>query len=162
MQRIKIKYDLFNLSAEILSGIILVLTLVLFISSYGSLPDIIPVHFNFKGEPDSFGTKTILWLLPVISIFFYAGFTALARFPHKLNYVVKITEENAIRQYALAVKFIFVIKVLLLTVFLNLLYESIAVAMNEKNALTTEVFIALFIMIFVSLAVYIYKSVKEK
>lgn len=37
-------------------------------SVYGGLPDQIPIHFDWKGNPDSWGPKYILWFLPTIGI----------------------------------------------------------------------------------------------
>ena len=35
---------------------------------YGSLPDTVPIHFDLFGNPDGFGPKWILWLLPGLMI----------------------------------------------------------------------------------------------
>lgn len=37
-------------------------------SVYSSLPDMIPIHFDWKGDPDGWGPKYILWFLPTIGI----------------------------------------------------------------------------------------------
>lgn len=35
--------------------------------SWRHLPSTVPHHFNVSGRPDSFGDKSILWILPVIA-----------------------------------------------------------------------------------------------
>jgi len=161
MQKIKVKYDLFMRLTELLAALIFVITFILFFAYYDTLPEIIPKHFNIFGEPDSFGSKSFLWLLPILSFIFYAGFTLLARYPHKMNYPVAITEENAYEKYKLTIKFLGVIKVLFLTLFLNLLYETIVIGLNEKTRLNIPVFLALLIMIFLSIGIFIYRAVKK-
>lgn len=66
------------------------------------LPEKMPVHFDFCGRPDSYGPKSGVMLLPVLAAVTYAVFTVLGRFPQIYNYPVRITEENAARQYAIA------------------------------------------------------------
>ena len=63
------------------------------------MPETIPTHFNFKGEADGYGSKSDLWILPGIAILIYSLFSILNRFPHIHNYMVNITEENAMKNY---------------------------------------------------------------
>ncbi len=37
-------------------------------SIYGSLPEQIPIHFDWKGQPDGWGPKYLLWLLPTVMV----------------------------------------------------------------------------------------------
>ncbi|GHT18430.1 hypothetical protein FACS189429_4970 [Bacteroidia bacterium] len=41
---------------------------------YFKLPETIPVHYNGVGEIDGWGSKSTIWLLPVISTLSYIGF----------------------------------------------------------------------------------------
>jgi uncharacterized membrane protein len=41
--------------------------LIAFIS-YPALPDTIPVHFGVYGQPDGWGPKIIIWLMPAVSL----------------------------------------------------------------------------------------------
>ncbi|MEL7163385.1 MAG: DUF1648 domain-containing protein, partial [Bacteroidota bacterium] len=36
---------------------------------YGGLPAEIPIHFDWRGEPDGWGPKAVLWLLPFTGLF---------------------------------------------------------------------------------------------
>ena len=42
-------------------GIIISIPIIYAASIYQSLPEIIPVHFDIKGNPDGYGNKTMLW-----------------------------------------------------------------------------------------------------
>lgn len=45
------------------------ITIAMTISNYASLPERIPIHFNFAWKPDGYGPKATAWLLPAIQLF---------------------------------------------------------------------------------------------
>jgi len=73
--------------------------LVISIYWWPQLPAIIPTHFGFDGTPNAFGSKNTLWLLPAIQLFIVLFTLVLSRYPWAFNYPVRITQENAVRQY---------------------------------------------------------------
>jgi len=53
----------------LLISLLFVLLPFLYLASvYGGLPDQIPIHFDWKGNPDGWGPKYLLWFLPTIGI----------------------------------------------------------------------------------------------
>lgn len=54
------------------------------------LPGRIPTHFNAAGNPDGWGTPSMLLLLPVVALALYAILTVVSRFPSAFNYPVRI------------------------------------------------------------------------
>lgn len=46
-----------------------VLPFVYLFTLYPDLPDRIPVHFDWRGAPDAWGPKIVLWAIPVIGVF---------------------------------------------------------------------------------------------
>jgi uncharacterized membrane protein len=59
------------------------------------LPATIPVHFNFSGMPDRWGSKKTLWVLPIIASMVYVLLAFIKRMPAKqLNYPVALTVSN--------------------------------------------------------------------
>jgi uncharacterized membrane protein len=92
------------------------------VSAWTGLPEIIPIHFNLRGELDGYGSKnTVLFLLPVMA-FLYVMLTIAARYPHVYNYLVEITEENAAAQYKLAVRLVRTLKLEVMGLFTALEY----------------------------------------
>ncbi|MEM8893775.1 MAG: DUF1648 domain-containing protein [Bacteroidota bacterium] len=87
------------------------------LDSYADLPETIPTHFNHKGEADGFSSKSSLWLLPGIAFATYLGLIVVNRMPHKFNYPIDITEENAAYQYRLATRMIRVINLSVVVIF---------------------------------------------
>lgn len=55
------------------------------LAAMSSLPEEIPIHFDFSGNPDGYGARATLWLLPVIATFL--GFLAivLLQYPSSFN-----------------------------------------------------------------------------
>jgi uncharacterized membrane protein len=72
------------------------------VHAWAELPDRIPVHFNGRGVPDSWGGKGSLLIGPVIAITTGLLLTIVNHFPHTFNYLHTITEENAQAHYRLA------------------------------------------------------------
>jgi len=53
--------------------------------SWNSLPARIPVHFNIHGQPDSWGGKDFLIVLPVLAAFTYGILSLVQRKPQWMN-----------------------------------------------------------------------------
>jgi uncharacterized membrane protein len=83
-----------NKMVFLVSCSILVLTILVFISYYKAIPDIIPIHKNFNGEVDNYGSKNLTWITFLINAFILGGIGYLINKPRILNYPVEITEDN--------------------------------------------------------------------
>lgn len=55
-------------SLLLISLVFVFLPFIYLASVYSGLPDRIPIHFDWLGNPDGWGPKYILWLLPAIGI----------------------------------------------------------------------------------------------
>ncbi len=86
--------------------------------AYFILPVTIPIHYNASGEADGYGNKMFLLLLPLIPTVIFIGISFLARYPHIFNYMVPITEENALKQYTMAVRLLRFLKLSVVLIFL--------------------------------------------
>ncbi|MDA8692792.1 DUF1648 domain-containing protein [Saprospiraceae bacterium] len=102
---------------------------------YSELPDQIPIHFNSKEEADSYGSKTFIWFLPILSIALYVLLTVVSRYPHTFNYTVKINEENAKKQYIIAIEMMALLKLCIMIYFSYMTYKTIQIAMNGHGGL---------------------------
>src|SRR4051812_925278 len=103
---------------------------------YPRLPASIATHFNFKGEPDGWGSKSTLLLMPAVGVVLYAGLTVLSRFPHLFNYPVPITESNARRQYTMARQLLSAVKVSLVITFSYVMWAMIQTVTGNQNGLS--------------------------
>lgn len=85
--------------------IFVLLQLILIIICFNALPDTIPSHYNFAGQADNFSNKNIIWFSPALSFGIYLLLKYLSRYPHRHNYRVKITKENALEEYTNSIEF---------------------------------------------------------
>ncbi|MBM7579263.1 DUF1648 domain-containing protein [Jeotgalibacillus terrae] len=150
--------------AKLLSAISLILLIaasVYLAMSWGDLADTIPIHFNASGEADGFGGKWTAIMLPVIGFFMWGGMTGLERIPHTYNYLVKITEENAERQYLNGVLMMNVIKNLSVLLFAYITYEMTLIGSGESVNLTPGVMPVFLTLLFVSMGWFVFKSFRN-
>ncbi|BBI31043.1 DUF1648 domain-containing protein [Cohnella abietis] len=127
-----------------------------------SLPAEIPIHFNGKGEPDGWGGKRMLFLLPAISVALYYVLSALSRSPHVFNYAVPITEANAATQYLLARKMIVWLKLELIIIFGYIEWATVQSAYNHENGLGIWMLPVVLVVVFGTLGFYLSRSYKSK
>jgi uncharacterized membrane protein len=117
---------------DFLSATILILMIAYVAISYSELPDIIPSHFNGKGEIDGYSEKLTLWFLPAISIAMFVGLFVLNKYPHMHNYMVNITEENALKNYRLSTRIVRITNVFVMLLFGVISYSMIQGAQSEN------------------------------
>ncbi|WP_027381338.1 DUF1648 domain-containing protein [Chryseobacterium daeguense] len=89
------------------------------VKHYKSLPQTIPIHFDFDGKPDNFGTKKYSFLTPALLTVFYVAFAFIVRMPEIANYPVEITENNQDAQFLIMEIFMRWLFTLVSLVFLN-------------------------------------------
>lgn len=126
--RIQLELSQADKIAEILAWTMLITVWVAVLLNYSSLPDIIPVHRNASGDIDASGDKSAIFVEPAIATIFVAGLTFLNRFPHVFNYAVKITAENARRQYVAATRLIRYLKLGIVVISLIITITTIGAA----------------------------------
>lgn len=143
-------------------GIILVMILIITTFMYwGKAPDIVPTHFNFKGEIDAYGSKNTLFILLPIVIIIYIGLAILSKYPQFCNYCIEINDKNKEIQYSMASTFLRIINVEMLFIFLYIQISTVISMNNGKNLSIAFLPILIFVL-FGSIGVYIYKSIKFK
>lgn len=105
---------------------------ILLIAAYWSkLPATIPIHFNLAGKADGWGSKATILVLPGIALFIYATMTLASQSSKHINYPVRITPENAERQYRLARHLLAVMKVAVIWGLLGLTWLILRTALSE-------------------------------
>jgi uncharacterized membrane protein len=142
--------------------LLLVLLWVMVVIGYNNLPESIPIHFNGSGDPDGYGDKNTLFLLPAIGTFLYFMLTMLNGKPHIFNYPVVISPENAEKQYRIAVRMMRAMKLSVLLVFCAIEYSSYRVAMGNQDGLGAWFIIFVFAVIFVPMIYFILKAFRDK
>lgn len=134
--KIKLEKTEFDVLIDCANLIVLTVYLSYIFLQFQQLPETIPTHFNAEGIADGFGSKFSIWILPFIAFLIVVGFKILNNYPHQFNYLVKITEENAPRQYQLGTRIIRFTAFYILLLFFYISYATISTAKhNETNAL---------------------------
>ncbi len=130
---------------------------------YPKMPDIIPSHFNAAGKADDYSSKDSFWFLPGVTVFIYALLTLVALVPQQLNYPVKITEGNAPKQYALAVRFIRYLKVILICLFFFIVMAIVKDVRGSESSGLGLWFLPVFMgAIFIPMILYFILSGRNK
>lgn len=121
---------------DVAAWLFVAIGLALAIGYYPDLPEQIPTHFNAAGEADKFGSKNTIFLLPVLSLVLVAGIIFLMRFPHKFNYLGKITPENAESEYRRMRVGLRTVNVLTSLLFLVITWDILRAANGESKGLS--------------------------
>ncbi len=126
------------------------------------LPGTIPTHFNVFGEADGYGSKYMLVVQLVLVFGIYAAFSYQIKRPDSYSYIVTITPNNALPQFTLLTKFLRILKIEVLFVFLYLTVSQIFSSAMQKAGVGLWFIPTVLLVIFGSLGVYGYKSSKLK
>lgn len=118
-------------TGKLLIIIIWGLTLLVFFK----LPTIIPTHFNVAGQPDGYGNKLTILVLPIIATLLYLGLTKLNQSPQSFNYITTITEDNAENQYTIAKRMLRILKIALLIIFSYIILFTYLTTIGFTNGL---------------------------
>lgn len=125
---------------------------------YSNLPDQIPIHFNAAGNPDGYGAKSSILLLPILGVIMVVGMNFVAKIPHSFNYLVTITEENAHYQYQKATRMMRAINAIIAGMFSYLLWASIQVALGNWTGLGSAFLIVSMLLLFGTIFYFIKAS----
>ncbi len=129
---------------------------------YRKLPETIPTHFNATGTADDYGSKSSVFLLPVLGTVLFIGISILNRFPHIFNYPVKITPENALRQYTMATRMIRVLKLSVLIVFTLITWLTGHAAINQTGSIGAWLMPVILGLVFIPTGIFIYKAFQAR
>jgi uncharacterized membrane protein len=125
------------------------------------VPKMVPQHSDFFGKVDSWGPKWNLLAMPVIGAFAYVALTIVCRFPHTFNYPVPITEENAERQYRIALTVMRWLKMEIVWLLAYLNWQTIQIALGRAkgfDVLAMPIALAVILGTTISLIVRAYRA----
>ena len=131
---------------------------------YGTIDSntLIPIHYNFAGEVDRWGDRSVLWIFPPIALLFYIGLSMLQKYPHTYNYPSKVTKENADYLYKMGVQLMRHIKVLTIFILAYLNNNTYTVAIGRGTGPNEYILYALIAGILLLVIIYSIKMVLYK
>lgn len=164
MQWPEIEFELKTIdkSLELLGWLSIIAIWGLTISSYTSLPETIPTHYNSAGQADGFGGKATIFTLPSIAAILFVGLTVLTRFPHVFNYPADITPANALRKYTNATRLIRYLKLITTLIFGLIVLMTLRNADGQPNGPGIWFLPLIIGMITVPVTYFVLKSFKTK
>lgn len=101
--------------------------------NYNALPDKVPGHMDLAGKVNRYDSKETLWILPILNAILVFGMFYLNKFPHVFNYTVKITSENAEKQYKSATQLIRIVNLLMSILFFAICYQIVSIGLYGEN-----------------------------
>ena len=147
---------------EILTLTGLLAILVMVGQAMPHLPARIPSHFDAAGHINGWADKTSLWLPVGMAGFTYVVLTLLRRYPNVYNYPVRITAQNAERQYALACSLLAWMKFWLMAVMGYLSYAMIQAASGNQAPLDPKYLFAGVAAVILTIVVYLVKAIRAR
>jgi len=158
LPKIKLKLTKTDKIIEAIGYLILAGFWIMVIVSFSDLPENIPIHYNVSGEVDGYSKKTSIFLLPIIGTFMFIILTLLNANPETFKYDVKITAENAQKQYANATQRMRLMKVIVIFLFLLIDYQTIQIAKGNSEGLGIWFLPLTMGLIFIPIIYFINKS----
>jgi uncharacterized membrane protein len=133
--KIKVPYESVDYVMELVCIALLILMWAYAFVEHASLPDIIPTHFNSAGIADDYGSKSTIFIMPVIGSLVYLLLFVVNMYPHIHNYSVNITAENALKNYRFSTRFLRTVNVLMCLLFTYITYNIVESATASETGI---------------------------
>lgn len=161
--KIEVKPTITDLKIIRLGWFLVILNFIIVGIFYVDLPEEIPIHFNFKGEADGFGSKTNIWFLPLLTLIMYYGMNLviLKVKPWQMNYPVSVTEKNAPQLYAMNLRMLVLVNLAISLVLFPTSIEIIVAGKYGDTGFNFTIITIIICLIFTLLPFYfIFKMFK--
>ena len=122
----KIKNSLADIIMEVLGLVMLIGTPLYLVIRWPSIPDKLPMHYNFAGEIDRWGGKGEVLFLVVMVWILYLMISLVEHFPSVWNTGVQVTLENRMRVYRTLKYMVKTLKLAMTLVFTFLIFNTVA------------------------------------
>jgi hypothetical protein len=148
---------------EIVAFLVLVLGFVAVARAWPDLPETVPTHFGLSGEPDGWGSRKVLLLLPGASLLLYLVLSAVQLIPARFyNFPVALDDENRERQYRLAKGLILGLKAAVTGLFAHLTVQVLRVALGHSDGLGPWLVFGWLAVVFGLVGVYLARALRAR
>ena len=86
-------------------------------ANWQAVPQKIPTHYGFNGQPDAWGDKSSCVVLLVIGVVMWLMMWGIEQFPMIWNTGVTVTEENRVRVYRILKNLLVTIRLVMAAIF---------------------------------------------
>lgn len=132
------------------------------LKAYPRLPVEIVIHFDAYGNPDGYGGKWNLFILPALANLLSIGIFVLNLYPYIFNFPVKITPENAIYQYRLTTRLMRWTNLLISLLFAIIIWMMIKSYSGSFNKAWMVVILIYASFLFIPFVVYLALAGRKK
>ena len=130
----KIDYKKVNMIMDAISALSIIGMIVCTFFLWKNSSDRVPMHYNFNGEVDTYGSKSSMLILLFIDVICYVGIALLSKYPEVYNYCVEINEENREKQFLMAQTFMKAINAEITVIFFYIqLHTLIGITTGRQN-----------------------------
>jgi len=148
---------------ELLALAALAFGIVVVARAWPELPRRIPTHFDIAGQPDGWGGRETVLLLPGASLFLYLMLSAVQRIPARFyNFPVALTEANRARQYRLARELILALKATVMGLFAHITYALVETALGRADGLGPWLVPGWLVVTFGLIGVYVARALRAR
>ena len=159
MSAFKIKTSATDRMLDILGTAGILLLIILPVIYTGKLPGTIPVHFDILGNPDRYGDKNTIWVLPAVGSFL---FIIIMLIPRLILHSNKINPDGNEKTKTLlqAMRMLRLINVLVVFMFCSITYYTVLVSLGEDTGLWNLSTIFFLVLISIVIVVYVVKIMR--
>jgi uncharacterized membrane protein len=160
--KIEIPRNKIDWMLETTGALALIALILVTIYGYRVLPENIPLHFNLTGEADGFGSKQSIVIIPIATLVMYLALSILERFPHKFNYMLEITAENAERQYRNMHYMMKILKVYIVFLFLYVTNMIVQIGSGNLRSMSNWILPVILVGLLSIVIIFIYRGYRLK
>lgn len=158
----KIDYKKVNMIMDAISALSIIGMIVCTFFLWQNSLDPVPMHYNFNGEVDTYGSKSLMLILLFIDVICYIGIALLSKYPEVYNYCVEINEENREKQFLMAQTFMKAINAEITVIFFYIQVHNLIGITTGRQNLSVGFMPLFLIILFGTIGFYILKSRKSK
>ena len=151
------KKEIIYLTMTIAGGCLLLASTTFIIAGWSAIPDRIPVHFNFAGEPNGYGGRTSLIILLLVAWMVFVSMTVVAKLPSTWNIPVKVTAQNRARLYSITRTMLETLKF-----FITLLFIAMFMSITELIYIPPWIISALIAVVLLSVFVSTFRMFRNR
>jgi len=147
---------------DLIAAAVVIGITVYLIAIWASLSATIPIHFNFAGQVDRWGSRNALFSTSAVMLAMYIGLSILQRFPHIYNYPFGLTPENVRRQYQVARQLLTFIKTEVVCLFAFIQWQTVSVARGRGETLGIWFLPVMMLVLFGTIACYLVQAFRAR
>ncbi|MGN1032582.1 MAG: DUF1648 domain-containing protein [Intestinibacter sp.] len=110
-------YNAYQKVLEVITVALVICQIIYVAIRYPKIGDRIPTHFDFAGNPNSWGNKSTIFILLGATVILYIMLTVCMFFPKTWNIPVKVTAENRARIFSYVINMLLLTKLLIVGCF---------------------------------------------